>query len=153
MTARAPDELKPEGWIAGGRECEHCQFTVACGRMRHAVPAQPVAEPPDPQFVAEIVDRARAAKAQRRIVVDATAKLREIEHGIRERLRAKGLRHVVSEGVDVTWSPVKGRPSFDMPAIREAARKAGVDISQFETVGEATDRLTVTIRATAAVAA
>jgi hypothetical protein len=32
MTARSGDDLKPEGWIAGGRECEYCPFTVACGR-------------------------------------------------------------------------------------------------------------------------
>src|SRR5262249_13553025 len=24
VTATAADELKPEGWITGGRECEHC---------------------------------------------------------------------------------------------------------------------------------
>lgn len=31
MVARSADELKPEGWIAGGRECEFCPYTGACG--------------------------------------------------------------------------------------------------------------------------
>ena len=38
---------------------------------------------------------------------------------------------------------VKGRPSYDMPAIREAAKDAGIDISQFETVGDPIDRLRI----------
>src|SRR5262249_6587476 len=73
MTATAADQLKPEGWIAGGRECRYCPFTTACGVLRHAVPTRPSAEPPDPQFIAEIADLARAAKARRREAETATA--------------------------------------------------------------------------------
>jgi hypothetical protein len=144
-TAQSPDELKPEGWIAGGRECEYCAFNVACGRVRHAVPSRPIADPPDPQFVAEIVDLAREAKGRRALLKRATADLREIEHNIKERLRAKNVRHVKDGDVSVIWSAVRGRPSYDMPAIREAAAKAGVDLAEFERTGEPSDRLTVRI--------
>jgi hypothetical protein len=153
MTARAPDELKPEGWIAGGKECEHCAFLAACGRLRHAVPTQAAIDEPDPQFVAEIADLARAAKARRREAEAATARQRDLDHQIRERLRGRGLRRVAGDGVTVTWSAVKGRPSYDMPAIREAAAKAGIDVSEFETVGDPTDRLTITIQTAAAAVA
>ena len=102
----------------------------------------------DGLFVAEIADLARTAKQQRRDVEAATTALREIENEIRERMRAKSLRRVAGNGASVVWSPVKGRPSFDMPAIREAAEKADIDLSQFETVGDPTDRLTITIQAT-----
>jgi hypothetical protein len=44
----------------------------------------------------------------------------------------------------VTWSPVKGRPSWNFPALRSAAAAAGLDLQSFETVGEPTDRLVVT---------
>jgi hypothetical protein len=152
MTARAPEELKPEGWIAGGRECEHCAFTRACGRMRHALPTAAPVEL-DPQFIAEIADLAREAKRQRLQVEVETAELRETEHEIREHMRAKGTRRVVGDGVAVTWSPVKGRTSFDMEGLRDAAEKVGIDISQFETVNDATDRLTITIQVTASAAA
>jgi hypothetical protein len=152
MTARSPEELKPEGWIAGGRECEHCPFTRACGRLRHTVPTQPAAEL-DPQFIAELADLARAAKHQRHQAETATAALRETEHELRERMRAKGARRVVGDGVAITWSPVKGRPAYDMKGIREAAEQAGINVSQFETVGDSTDRLTITIQAVASVAA
>jgi len=153
MTAITPDELKPEGWIAGGKECEHCAFSAACGRLRHLVPTQPSAERPNAQFVSEMIDRARAAKVQRQEVENATAKLRELEHEIRERLREHSLRQIASDGVAITWAPLKGRTSYDMKAIREAASKAGIDLAQFETVGEPTDRLTITIRASASAAA
>ena len=103
-------------------------------------------EPPDVQFVAELSDLAREAKERRRAVEKATIALREIEHEIRERLRAKSLRHVAGNGVSITWSPVKGRPSHDMQGIREAAEKAGVNLADYETVGDPTDRITVTIR-------
>jgi hypothetical protein len=145
LTATAPDELMPEGWIAGGKECEFCPFTKACGVIRHATPTQPQAEPPDPQFIAEIADMAREARGRRSVVGAATAGLREIEHEIKERLRAKGLRRVEGHGVSVVWSPVKGRPSYDMQAIREAAAKAGIDLAEYETGGEPTDRLVIRV--------
>ena len=145
VTATAAGELKPEGWIAGGKECEFCPFTKACGIIRHAVPTAPQAEPPDPQFVAEIADMAREAKGRRGILEAAKADLHEIEHDIRERLRAKGARRVEGDGVSVVWSPVKGRPSYDMKGIREAAEKAGLDLAEYETVGEPTDRLVIRV--------
>jgi hypothetical protein len=58
-------------------------------------------------------------------------------------LRAKGFRKVVGKGFSVIWSPVKGRQSFDMKGIRTAAAAAGIDLSEFETVGEPTDRLVI----------
>jgi hypothetical protein len=145
LTAQAADQLKPEGWIAGGHECEFCAFNRACGVVRHAVPTKTVIEPPDSQFVAEIADLACEAKQRRAEVETATARQRAAEEGIRERLRAKGLRRVDGDDITVVWSPVKGRPSYDMKAIREAAAKAGVDLAEYETVGDPTDRLVIRV--------
>jgi hypothetical protein len=58
-----------------------------------------------------------------------------------------------SATVRVTWSNVNGRPAFDMKAIREAAAQAGIDLSQFENVGDPADRLTISIPAPASAAA
>jgi hypothetical protein len=143
MTATAPDQLRPEGWIGGARECRYCPFTAACGVLRHAVPTRPSVEPPGPQFIAEIANLARTAKARRHDAEAAVAAQREVEHEIRERLRSRELRHMKGDGVSITWAPVKGRPSFDMQAIREAAAKAGIDLAQYTTVGEPTDRLVI----------
>jgi hypothetical protein len=147
MTTTTAEELPPEGWIAGGRECRYCPFTRACGRQRHDVPRQ-TADRPDPQFVAEIADLARAIKRQESENDTANAKLRELQHDIRERLRARGVNRIAGDGVAVTWSSVKGRGSFDMKGIREAAAAAGIDLAQFETVGDPTDRLTIRLTAT-----
>lgn len=143
LTASSADGLKPEGWISGGKECDHCPFTRACGRIRHAVPTAPPPEPIDPQFVAEIADMAREAKARRALMEAATEDLREIEHQIKERLRAKGHRVIKDDNISVVWSAVKGRPSWNMPGIREAAERAGIDLSEYETVGDPSDRLVI----------
>jgi hypothetical protein len=132
MSAETADELLPEGWIAGGAECGHCPFTKVCGRQRHAVPYEPVKEPPDPQLIAGIAALARKTREHRITAEAAQAALRRLEHELREQLR-----------VAVTWSTVKGRPAYDMPAIRAAAAQAGIDLSQFETAGDPTDRLTI----------
>jgi hypothetical protein len=60
-------------------------------------------------------------------------------------LRAHGLRRVTSDGVRVSWSAVKGRLSYDITGIREAAAKAGVDVAKFERTGEPSDRLTIQV--------
>ena len=135
LTARAADELKPEGWIAGGRECEFCPYTGACGVIRHAVPTRAPSEPADPQFISEICELALMAKVRRTAAEAAAAAQREVEHEIKARLRAKGVRHIVGNGVSVMWSAAKGRPSFDGKGILEAATKAGINIAEYETVG------------------
>lgn len=145
MTATHASELKPEGWIAGGRECEYCPFTRACGIQRRSVPEKEVAA--DPQFVAEIADLVARARELERAGEEAAARLREVQQDIRDRLRAKNVRRL--PGL-ITWSAVKGRPSYDNKGIREAAIAAGVDVSRFETVGEPTDRLVIQAAASAA---
>jgi hypothetical protein len=103
---------------------------------------------PDPQFVAEIADLARTIKQQETENDAASMKLRQLQHEIRERLRAHGVNRIEDNSVSVVWSSVKGRPSFNMKAIREAAAAAGIDLSRFETVGDSTDRLIIRLTAT-----
>jgi hypothetical protein len=144
MTATDAGDLKPEGWIAGGRECDYCPFTKACGIERRRVPEGDAVA--DPQFVAEIADLARQLKFAEASGELADKQAREVQLEIKERMRAKGLRRLVGDGVSVSWSSVKGRQSYDNKAIKEAAIAAGVDIEQFSTVGEATDRLVVNLK-------
>jgi hypothetical protein len=146
MTALSADELLPEGWIAGGRECQWCPFTKACGRQRSDVP-RPTDIPPDPQFLAEIADLGRAVKEQEAASEAADARLREMQHDLKARLRAKHINKIAGHGIAVTWSPVKGRVSWDSKGIREAAAAAGVDLSKYEVVGEQTDRLVIRVTA------
>lgn len=140
MTATEASELKPEGWIAGGRECEYCPFTRACGIQRRSVPNSDVKA--DPQFVAEMADLALQAK---RFEIERDrneAALRETQQDIRDRLRAHGVRKI--PGI-VNWSHVKGRQAYNNKAIQQAAISAGIDIEQYSTVGDPTDRLTISV--------
>jgi hypothetical protein len=146
MTAEKPGDLPPEGWIAGGHECRYCPFTKACGIERHAVPGLRDAGEIDPQFVAEVRDLVREAKRHQGDTDASTTRLREVQHEIRERLRAKQVRRVDGEDFSVVWSPVKGRHSYDMTALKAAALAAGVNVAEFETTGEPTDRLDIRMR-------
>jgi hypothetical protein len=144
MLARSAEELRPEGWIAGGSECNYCPFTRACGRERHAVPTGEDFQLPT-QLLAEFSDMARDVKDLQRKAEVATSNLRGAQHDLKERLRVHNLRRVAGDGFSITWSAVKGRPSYDIPAIREAAAAAGVDLTKFETMGQPSDRLEVRV--------
>jgi hypothetical protein len=65
MTATAFVEIAPEGWIAGGRECERCPFTKLCGWGCTAVPARDNGET-NTQFAVEIADLAQGKATRSR---------------------------------------------------------------------------------------
>jgi hypothetical protein len=145
LTASRASELSPEGYIAGGRECDYCAFAKACGIERRPMPeASAVAV--DPQFATEARDLAREVKHRQAEVDAATVRLRETQNEIRERLRAKGLRRINGDDFSIVWSPVKGRESFDVKALKAAAIAAGIDVTKFSTIGEPTDRLDIRVR-------
>jgi hypothetical protein len=141
MTATSAADLKPEGWIAGGRDCEYCPFTEACGIQRRSVPETNA--PADPQFAAECADLALSIKhaERKRDVFDEQA--RSLQEELKSRLRAKGVRKIPNV---VSWSSVKGRESYDNKAIREAAAEAGIDVESMKNTGEPTDRLTISVK-------
>jgi hypothetical protein len=144
LVANAASELPPEGWIAGGKECEHCPFTKACGIERRALPDGKGHV--DPQFAAEIRTLAVAYKACQADVDAAEARLRASRHDIQERLRAKQLRRVAGADFSVTWTPVKGRQGFNVEALSAAAAAAGVGVHEFEVSSAPGDRLDVRVR-------
>lgn len=140
MTASNAADLKPEGWIAGGKECNYCPFTKACGIERRNLPFQD--EPVDPQFAAEMADTARVLRRSEQIRDDNDKLVREMQEQIKHRLREKGVKKI--PGI-LTWSVVKGRCGYDVKAIKDAAVAAGVDVEQFATQGEPSDRLVIQI--------
>jgi len=140
MTAQNIDQLKPEGWIAGGSECNYCPFTRACGVQRRNLPFADL--PVEPQFAAEITDMALEVKAAEAVRDAKDAQVRELQDAIKTRLREKGVRKI--PGV-ISWSSVKGRAGIDNKALKEAAIAAGIDVTQFETTGEPGERLTIQV--------
>jgi hypothetical protein len=132
-------DIRPEGWIEGGKECDHCPYAASCGIERHNLPSAKYADKPvDPQFKAEMVDMVRDANEVRAVLEGAKEKFREHQDMIKHRLREKNVRKI--EGV-VSWTDVKGRISYDNEAIRAWAIKKGLDIEKYSDVGDPTDRL------------
>ena len=142
MTSKDVNEMPPEGWISGGHECRWCPYTHACGIERRSLPFAEDDKPIDPQLVAEITDLARAIKSHEHDRDYSDELMRAAQEELKNRLREKGIRKV--PGV-LTWSTVKGRSGYDNKAIKEAAIAAGIDIEQFATQGEPSDRLTLLI--------
>jgi hypothetical protein len=145
MTAPAGDRIRPEGIVAGGRECLYCAFAGQCGQARAAAVPQAMAEIGAAE-AREIAVLALAAKAARAAAEQNEMRARELEQDIRDRMGAAGTKKVSVNGMSVTWSAVKGRPSWDHKALREAAEAAGLDIDEFCTVGAPGDRLVITHR-------
>ena len=144
MVATDAQGLKPEGVIAGGKECERCPFTAACGQARaDRVPKG--AEPVPSQLAETIADLAIAARGERDRADACMDQARAYEEEVRALLAETKTRRFDHGAVSVRWSPVKGRPSWDHKGIREAAAAAGVDITTFERTGEPSDRLAITL--------
>jgi hypothetical protein len=141
--AISPSELLPEGWIAGGRECEYCPFKEPCHSMRGEVPVSNTANF-DKGLLDQVAALAREERRWNAKAGGAGEEQRKIQHTIKELLRMHELNRVAHDGIVVVWSPVKGRIAFDMVALRDAAQRLGLDVQQFETVGQPTDRLVIT---------
>ena len=142
MTATHFTELKPEGWIAGGSECEYCPFTRACGIARRSIPAQEAIA--DVQFVAEITELARAIRQYENAIEFNGTRMREMQNDLRERLRAKQVRKIPSV---VTWTPVKGRKTYDASLMKNKLIDEGIDVEQYSKTGDPSDRLVITLPA------
>lgn len=141
------NDLKPEGWIAGGNECKYCPYARACAELRGDVPdAAKKDSKVDPQVLAELIDLAHDERKFREASDSYKASQLEVQEKIKQRLKEKGLIGIKSREINITWFVVKGRLSYDMPAIKAAAAAAGVDLQQYETVGERTDRLLITVK-------
>jgi hypothetical protein len=145
LTSERMADVSPEGYIAGGQECRYCPFSNACGYQRHDVPVDNGAEA-DPQFVAEISDMARQYKFAQAAADMSEKQVRELSTQIKSRLQDKHLRRVVGNGVSVSWNQVKGREKLDTAGLREAAIGCGIDVQQFVSTSDPTDRLTVTVK-------
>jgi uncharacterized protein (UPF0335 family) len=144
MEAERADDLRPEGVIAGGGECEHCAWRGSCSAIRAGrVPGE------QKRVSQETLDVIAVAASERRMVLSSIEQLelrrKELEELIKAAMANAGTRRIDSDVLRVVWSSLKGRPSWNMPALREAAERLGLDLGQFETVGDPSDRLTVTM--------
>jgi hypothetical protein len=138
-------ELPPEGWIKGGKECDHCPFEDACIALRTDVPAESEKKA-EPQFVAEIRELALAERDLDTRISALDEQKREMQIQIKDRLREKKLRGIKEADITVSWYPVKPRITFDADALRAGAEAAGFNLAPYEKVGNPGDGLRITLK-------
>lgn len=141
MLAKSARDLPPEGWIYNRDECERCPFAKPCQEIRGDIPAKD--EPLTASLTAEIIALAHETKGWQKKAKTTLAAQRQSEHALKELLRAHRRRKVDDGTIAITWSSVRGHPSYDWPAIRDAAARAGIDLNKFQASGEPTDRLVI----------
>jgi hypothetical protein len=138
LNASNGSELKPEGWIAGGKECSFCPFVKACGVERRAVPQHNVKA--SAQFEAEILDYARQYLEIEAGVESEKTKLKDLQNTIKVRLQEKGVRRI--EGI-INWYKVRGRTYYNVNGLRDRLTELGEDADAYASVGEESDRLII----------
>jgi hypothetical protein len=131
-------ETSPEGYIAGGKECQTCPYARLCGLARIDMPADDDAKLA-PELVAEIAVMGREVMRADEQAERASTLARQRKEELRNRLREIGVRKVKGDGISVLWSQVQGRITLD----REAMQAAGIDLTKYEKRGASSDRLTV----------
>lgn len=143
LSAKSDQDIRPEGYINGGSECDLCPWKDTCGIARHTLPSETFkTKPVDPQRVAEMTDLCREALDLEAQASELKAAVEEKKEEIRERLRQWNINKV--PGV-VSWTQVKGRTLYDHEKLREAASRAGIDVTRFERVGASHSSLRINI--------
>jgi hypothetical protein len=141
MGAKRMEDLLPEGWIAGGQECESCPWAHACGHERGRM-AMTAMTPPTQEFVNEAVRLAHQVKHLECTAALAVSAYRGRRHELVELLRAHGHRSITGS-LSINWAGVKPRTTFEGEGIRKAATSAGLDLTPYEHTGAPSDRLTI----------
>ena len=141
MTSTRMDQLKPEGIISGGKECEYCPFVAQCYRDVRDVPKYETRpEDLEPQFV-EHVKQLCDEIVQRKDEKAAVEKtIEELKFEVKDELKKRNLRKI--KGI-VSWTPVKGASRVDTKALYAECERNGIDVDSFRVTGEATDRFEI----------
>lgn len=89
------------------------QQMVASGEFKpqkgdYDVPDESEISRADPKFVKEIAQLARQLKLAEALIAMHEKERRRFSQQIKEKLREKGLRRVVGDGVSIAWVPAEG---------------------------------------------
>lgn len=143
FTDFAPDNLPmAEGKIMGGDECQYCAWRKRCnGDLTAALPQEEKSN-----YEIAVEERLRELATERADLV-AEGKhmqqaVRDIEQQITEVLQEADTRKVKADWGSVTVYSQKSPPRYD----KEKFEKAGLDYRDFQTEGDYSPRLSVTLR-------
>lgn len=126
MLARSPADLKAEGVIAGGKECELCAFTHACGVARTArVPAS--AKSVDPIMADTIAELALVARNARDLSAASMLSAKAQEEEVRALMAAAETRKLTHNGISISWSADADRLTIKRSAPAKAVEPSPVE--------------------------
>lgn len=137
-SAKGPMELTPEGKFDKG--CDTCRWRTACTEAILSAYAKTDQEPIDPFELEEfspLVVQYLALKEQSETAATA---FKEVGQQIKDLLLARKKNKIKGDKWGITWSTVKGKKTYDVSAMQED----GIDVTKYEKVGLAFDKLIVT---------
>jgi hypothetical protein len=142
MTAPHALSLRPEGKMAGGRECGYCPWASLCAHVTVSnMPPdeKPALAPVEVEALFKLVELEHWYNIQ----VDAFEKEHVMaKQQIKEFLTAHKIRRYHNDEFSVAWSSAKGRVSIDIAA----AEAAGIDLDPYRKEGDPGERLTVKVK-------
>ena len=126
------------------RECTMCAFKKTCdgvgqvaSSLKRSKPAKPVQTPKSVEAVAGLSLKYLAASDK---ATEAAAEKARLSQEIKERMSQVGATYIADDRVVVSLTTSKPRTTLDRAAVEKAT---GIDLSQFQTEGEASVRLNV----------
>lgn len=136
LGAKSPDSLDREGKRTG--ECKtRCSFNNICGVASDSVSYKP-AKANQGSRLHKAVEYLETVKVEEAAIKAARADATET---IKSELRSRNTDQLILGPFKVKVTMAKGRASLD----RKAVSAAGIDLSPYETVGQPSERLTVTL--------
>lgn len=157
FSATDADQLRPEGLIAGKKECEYCPFKKRCSGYTKSVPKEnrPMADIPSAQ---RAMIRAAATKLHnvRQEMTFLVAKEEGARAMLKEAMSRSGTRYVNGNtfgyGKDevfpfeVTWRVTKPRVTWDEGKLASWIEESGKQVSDFQKTGKPGDVLIVKVK-------
>lgn len=153
MGANDPLTVRPEGKIAGGKECETCWMVDQCGGYAECVPQSSKNFEHLPRGLqVQLMSQIGTLDNVSRQITDLESREATAKATIKELLTAantKTAKGALKDGrsFEIRWSKLKPKTSTDMEGVSEALRVSGYDIEDFRKEGKAGgESLTVKVK-------
>lgn len=157
LQATDADQLRPEGVIAGKKECEYCPFKQRCAGYTKSVPRANLGMADIPGHQRNMV---RAAVTRwhnaRQELIDVVAREDGAKAMLKEALSRAGTRSVSGKTMgygkdqtydfDVTWRVTKPRVTWNEDKVTELIEQSGKQVSDFQKIGKPGDMLIIKVK-------
>jgi CRISPR/Cas system-associated exonuclease Cas4 (RecB family) len=151
MSVNDGEALRPEGLVAGGKECAQCPFQKRCRGYIGSVPkASKTWDGLEGYQQTRIRSAVSAFWKSRKQIEQLTQKKQAGQAEIKEAMTDAGARYIEGEFSDgrpfkVQWRHISPRSSWDDDKVRAFVKEHGGTAESLRKTGKATDALMVTV--------